>query len=275
MNYRHAYHAGNHTEVFKHSVLVLLIEHLLKKPRPFMVLDTHAGPGMYDLGSPEAQKTGEAAEGIGRIYTKSVPTVEPYLKIVHSFNRGRLRYYPGSPRIVQSLLRDQDRLIACELHDEDAALLRSNFRSDRRISVHHRDGYQTALAFVPPPERRGLVFIDPPFEAADEFDRLGRTLVSAIRKWPTGMFAAWYPIKNRSAARPFKRQLNGAKIGSLLSVEFLLFPEGDNRLAGSGMILSKPPWRFDEVLGALCSSLVGALKASHARWSVTRLSSEE
>jgi len=271
MNYRHSYHAGNHAEVFKHSVLVLLIEHLLKKSRPFMVLDTHAGPGMYDLGSAEAQKTGEAVEGIGRVFGKSIPTAEPYLKIVREFNQGSaLRYYPGSPGIVQVLLRDQDRLIACELRDDDAAILRSNFKNDRRVSVHHRDGYEAMLAFVPPRERRGLVFIDPPFEAPDEFNRLGEALTSAVQKWPTGIFAVWYPIKDRSTIRPLRRRLKEIEFGKCLSVEFLLFPEDGERLAGSGMTVCNPPWNFDEVLEDLGADLLTAFASPHGRWAVDR-----
>src|SRR5580704_9016870 len=164
MNYRHAYHAGNHTEVFKHSALCLLLLELRKKPKPFTVLDTHAGAGMYDILSQEAQKTGEAQDGIGVIFGKEVPAASAYLEIVQRLNPNGLRSYPGSPALVQALLRKEDRLIACELREDDAARLRKTFREDLRISVHRRDGYEAVGAFVPPPTRRGLVFVDPPFE---------------------------------------------------------------------------------------------------------------
>jgi 23S rRNA (adenine2030-N6)-methyltransferase len=158
MNYRHAFHAGNHTEVFKHSALCLLLLELRKKPKPFTALDTHAGAGMYDLLSPEAQKTGEARDGIGTIFREDVPATSTYLEIIRKLNPDGLRYYPGSPTIVQSLLRKDDRLIACELREDDAVRLRSTFRRDKRVSVHRRDGYEAVSAFVPPATRRGLVF---------------------------------------------------------------------------------------------------------------------
>src|SRR5580704_9356548 len=164
MNYRHVFHAGNHTEVFKHAALAAIICRLRDKPTPFVVIDTHAGVGTYDLRSAEAQKTNEAREGIGRIFSKAVPSTDAYLDIVRSLNPSTLTVYPGSPSIIRSLLRDNDRLIACELHDEDAASLRLAFKGDKRVSVHRRDGYEAMIAFVPPVERRGIIFIDPPFE---------------------------------------------------------------------------------------------------------------
>jgi 23S rRNA (adenine2030-N6)-methyltransferase len=147
MNYRHAYHAGNHTEVFKHAVVVLLLQHLLQKHQPFMVLDTHAGAGIYDLTTDAAEKTGEALDGIGRVMDKEVPTAAAYLDLIRRMNPADLRSYPGSPAIVRAFLRERDRLIACELREDDAGLLRANFRDDRRVSVHHRDGYEALPPF--------------------------------------------------------------------------------------------------------------------------------
>ena len=186
MNYRHSYHAGNHTEVFKHSVLVLVLQHLLKKPGPFTVLDTHAGAGLYDLTSDNAEKTGEAVDGIGRVIDRDVPAASAYLDLIRRLNPIALQSYPGSPAIVQAFLREDDLLIACELRKDDAALLRANMKGDRRVSVHCRDGYAAMHAFLPPPTRRGLVFIDPPFERPDEFARLADGLNFGIQKWPTG-----------------------------------------------------------------------------------------
>jgi 23S rRNA (adenine2030-N6)-methyltransferase len=155
MNYKHAYHAGNHTEVFKHSVLCLLLAQLQKKPKPFAVLDTHAAAGVYDLLSAEAKKTGEAQDGIARVIRKVVPTASPFLNLVRRLNPGGLHLYPGSPAIVQSFLRADDRLIACELRKDDVASLRANFKHDGRISVHCRDGYESIGAFVPLPTSGG------------------------------------------------------------------------------------------------------------------------
>ena len=167
MNYRHAYHAGNHIDVFKHAVLVRLLEHLRKKAKAFTVLDTHAGAGRYDLTAIEAEKTGEAADGIGRVIGKEIPAAAAYLDLIRRLNPEGLRTYPGSPAIIAAFLRDNDRLIACELHEEEAAKLRRVFRGDPRVAVHQRDGYEAITAFVPPPSRRGLVFIDPPYEKDD------------------------------------------------------------------------------------------------------------
>ena len=206
MNYKHAFHAGNHTEVFKHSVLCLLLLELRKKTKPFTVVDTHAGSGTYDLRSEMARKTGEAADGIARVIHKTVPTAAPYLDLVRHLNQNELAIYPGSPTIIQNFLRPEDQLIACDLREHDVDLLRKHLHWDKRIAIHHRDGYEAIQAFVPPTTRRGLVFIDPPFERADEFEKLAECLNAGIKKWPTGIFAAWYPIKDRSGVSKIRKQ---------------------------------------------------------------------
>lgn len=268
MNYRHAYHAGNHTEVFKHAALVLLLLHLRMKPKPFFVLDTHAGLGLYDLASPEAGKTGEAASGIGAVPDGPHPALAPYLDLIRPFTARGL--YPGSPAIAAGLLRDGDRLAACELHPEDVEVLRANFRGDRRVAVHHRDGYEAMLALVPPPERRGLVFVDPPYEDLDEAGRLGQALAAAARKWPTGILAAWYPIKDEIIGRAIARTLVGAGVPRCLRAEFLRHPADGVRLAGSGMVFVNPPWRFDEELrrtmAALAAVFAVPIERSKVDW---------
>jgi 23S rRNA (adenine2030-N6)-methyltransferase len=274
MNYRHVYHAGSHVDVFKHAVLAMLVVHLLRKPTPFVVVDTHSGIGLYDLTAEEAVKTGEAAEGIGRIVGADVPSAAAYLGIVRGLNRaGRLAVYPGSAAIIAALLRPDDRLIACELHPDDFAALRRRFRADRRVNVHHRDGYEAALAFVPPRERRGLVFIDPPFEAADEAARLGDTLIAAYRKWPTGIYAAWYPVKGRSTVAPLFERLDAAGIDDRIVAEFIRYPEDGVRLAGGGLVILNPPWRFQLALAALTAELRAAFaEGGEAGDAVTALS---
>jgi 23S rRNA (adenine2030-N6)-methyltransferase len=267
MNYRHAFHAGNHTEVFKHSALCLLLLELRKKSKPFTVLDTHAGAGMYDLLSLEAEKTGEARDGIGLVFEKDVPATSAYLEIVRWLNQDGLRCYPGSPTIVQALLRKDDRLIACELREDDAARLRTAFHEDRRISIHRRDGYEAISAFVPPPSRRGLVFIDPPFEQRDEFEQLAEALNSGIKKWPTGIFLAWYPLKDRSGIRTLRARYRSANPPTLCC-EFLREPLDGMRLAGSGLIVCNPPWQFEAKLMAMCRALLTAFGAEKGRYAV-------
>lgn len=268
MNYRHAFHAGSHTEVFKHSAFSLLLLELQKKTKPFTVLDTHAGAGVYDILSLEAQKTGEARDGIGLIFGKNLPSASPYLEAVQRLNADGLRCYPGSPAITQALLRKDDRLIACELRKDDAARLRARFGKDRRISVHRRDGYEAIGAFVPPPTRRGLVFIDPPFEERDEYEQIASALNSGIKKWPTGIFLAWYPLKDRAGIRTLQARYRPGIRLPTLNCEFLREPLDGMHLAGSGLILCNPPWQFESKLAALCRELLIALDARKGSYQI-------
>lgn len=260
MNYRHLYHAGNHADVFKHAILAQLILHLRLKPKPFVVIDTHAGLGFYDLASVEALKTGEAADGIGRALGAAMPAAEPYLAIVRGMNPDGLAVYPGSAAVARALLRQDDRLVASELHPEDHLTLRRQFRHDPRVSIHHRDGYETLLAFIPPPERRGLVLVDPPYEERDEPARLGAALVAAMRKWPTGTFVAWYPVKDRTTLAPLFAALDGAGFEGIVA-EFIRHEEDGLRFAGSGLVILNPPWQFETTAAALQAELREALGA--------------
>jgi len=266
MNYRHAYHAGNFADVVKHAVLALLIEHLKAKDSPFQVLDTHAGIGRYDLSSAEAQKTGEFRSGVLRLLDADPPRLpqelEPYLRVVRALNRGApsLRWYPGSPRLALDLLRTQDRLVLLELHPEDARTLANAFAGDVRVKVHAADGYTALKAFLPPKERRGLVLIDPPFEKKDEFARLARGLRHAHRRWATGLYLLWYPIKDRPPVAEFHERLKASGIPRILIAEFLLRPAKDpERLNGCGLVLVNPPWQVDATLQALLPKLVALL----------------
>ena len=260
MNYRHAFHAGNISDVFKHAVLVLLVEHLLQKDAAVCVIDTHAGQGRYDLTSEAADKTGEFRAGIGRLLAEAVPpALTRYAALVQAAQPAppALQIYPGSPALLQALLRPHDRLILMELHPEDAAVLRREFRADARVHVHERDGYAGLRAVVPPPERRGLALIDPPYEAPDEMTVLVEALAAAWRRWPTGQYALWYPIKERGPIDRFHGALATAGLRKLLVAEFL--PTRDQSLRGSGMILVNPPWRIEDRLGALLAALGPAL----------------
>jgi 23S rRNA (adenine2030-N6)-methyltransferase len=259
MNYRHAYHAGNHTEMLKHAALVAVLEHLGRKEKPFFVLDTHAGIGGYDLGSEEAVKTGEATDGILRVARADPPAARAYLDLVRGFDpSGEMRFYPGSPEIVRRMLRPQDRLVACELHPADVETLRIAMRHDPRVAVHQRDGYEAIGAFVPPPERRGLVFVDPPFEKRDEADRLGRTLAKAVRKWPTGTYMAWYPLKDPDVPGRILAPLEAAGAAETLQVELALRPL-DGTLVGGGLVIVNPPYTLPAFLDALGPQLLAAL----------------
>ncbi|TMJ22648.1 MAG: 23S rRNA (adenine(2030)-N(6))-methyltransferase RlmJ [Alphaproteobacteria bacterium] len=255
MNYRHAFHAGNFTEVLKHMALCELLRLLTAKDKKLFVLDTHAGAGGYDLESDQAARTKEADAGILRLMAApraGMPAaVARYLAAVAAYDRkfgrsaGPLRHYPGSPRLVRAGLRPGDRFVACELHAEDALALKREFAGDRGVEVRQADGYQALKALMPPVERRGLVLLDPPFEAADEFDRLARALKQALRRFATGCYAVWYPIKDEAAATAFKETLAGVK-ALILELRLRAAPEG--KLAACGLAVINPPWTFEEAM---------------------------
>lgn len=262
MNYRHAFHAGNFADVFKHSLLALLLEHLRAKEKPFFILDTHAGLGLYDLADERSLRTGEWRDGIARLINRSdtPDALAPYLAAVRAFNApGALRWYPGSPRLIHAFLRSTDRLAAVELHPEDARLLADEFVGDARVKVHAMDGYLALKAFLPPPERRGLVLIDPPFEAADEFARLASGLKEAHRRWATGLYMLWYPIKSRASVDAFHRDIAGLVIPRTMTVELTVETESAGRLAGCGLILVNPPWTFEREAPTLLDILAKML----------------
>src|SRR3954447_9251147 len=213
MNYRHAFHAGSFADVIKHIVLVRILLYLQEKPAAFRVIDTHAGAGRYDLTGDEAQRSGEWRTGIARMMQarfseKVLPLLVPYLDIVRAFNSGaELAAYPGSPLIARALLRPQDRMTACEIEGGARKQLIDALRRDTQARVVDLDGWKALSAFVPPNERRGLVLIDPPFEAKDEFERLATGFAKAFAKWPTGSYMLWYPVKSRRAADGLARQV--------------------------------------------------------------------
>jgi 23S rRNA (adenine2030-N6)-methyltransferase len=269
MNYRHAYHAGNFADVVKHVVLCRALVHLGQKPAAFRVIDTHAGSGVYDLTGIEAGKTGEWRHGIGRLLgddARPLPDqvgtlLTPYLDAVAALNpSGKLAVYPGSPAIVRGMLRRQDRLIACELEPKAAAALTAHLRGDPRAKSLVLDGWTALAAYVPPKERRGLVLIDPPFEQPDEFSNLTKGLEAAHRKWPTGSYLLWYPIKDATEVASFARRLAGLRIGKMLRVELILPTASEHLgLRGSGLIFVNPPWTLHDELRVLLPALRDAL----------------
>ncbi|MDA8231960.1 MAG: 23S rRNA (adenine(2030)-N(6))-methyltransferase RlmJ [Magnetospirillum sp.] len=265
MNYRHAFHAGNFADVVKHAVLALVLDHLARKAAPFFVLDTHAGTGLYDLAGLPAGKTGEWREGIGRILAKPSPpaALSPYLDAVRAANpAGELRWYPGSPALAQALTRPQDRIALVELHPEDGDDLKRRFSRDRRVGVHRMDGYAALKGLLPPPERRGLALIDPPFEVRDETARLCKALAQACRRWSTGIYLVWYPIKARPAIDRLHADLAMLGLPPTLAAEVLVRSDDDpSRLNGSGLAVVNPPWTLDATLAELLPWLAEALAA--------------
>ncbi len=248
MNYRHAFHAGNFADVVKHVVLLCLLKRLIEKPKPLCYLETHAGRGVYDLEDERARRTREADNGIRRVAASATEAgpVQDYMRIVRGINKtGELTVYPGSPAIAAAALRPEDRLRLCERHPEEVEILARHFRADRRVSVSPADGYAALGGLLPPTPRRGCALIDPPYESADEVDRVLDAVALGLRRWPTGIFALWYPIKERRDAIAFRRRL--AKLGvSVAVLEFCVTPD-DNpaRLNGSGMAIVSPPWGLE------------------------------
>ncbi|MBN9561956.1 MAG: 23S rRNA (adenine(2030)-N(6))-methyltransferase RlmJ [Alphaproteobacteria bacterium] len=255
MNYRHAFHAGNAGDCLKHALLVSMLRALARKDAAFAVLDTHAGAGRYDLASGPAERTGEWRSGIARLLDDPPEALRDYVETVRS-----LGLYPGSPALIRALLRPQDRLACCELHPEDAGELRRLFARDRQVAVHHRDGWEALGALLPPAERRGLVLIDPPYEAPGEFDRVVAGLRAAQAKFPTGVYAAWYPIKHRAPVRAFHAALRESGLRDIVAAELLLRePLDPARLNGSGLVVVNPPWRFEAEAEPILAALLDRL----------------
>ncbi|MGJ8570535.1 MAG: 23S rRNA (adenine(2030)-N(6))-methyltransferase RlmJ [Hoeflea sp.] len=277
MNYRHSYHAGNFADVLKHAVLAQIITYLKRKDQAFRVIDTHAGIGIYNLSSVEAQKTGEWRDGIGRIIGADLSPelkafLAPWLAAVETLNpEGGVSHYPGSPKVSRLVMRKQDRLTAIELHPEDAQQLRAKFEGDYQTRVIELDGWLSLGAHLPPKEKRGLVLIDPPFEADGEYDRIIDGLARATRRFPGGTYMVWHPIKADSPLAAFDRKLTALGRPRTLTVRLMT---RDNisapGLNGSGLVIINPPFTLEAELKQVLPELTrllaqGTGAVSHAR----------
>jgi 23S rRNA (adenine2030-N6)-methyltransferase len=274
MNYRHAFHAGNFADVLKHVVLMRILAHLLRKDTAIRVIDTHAGAGLYDLGSDAAQRTGEWIDGIGRLKDDPLePAAEALLaeyRAAITAIAGDRKLYPGSPAFIRHVLRPQDRASFNELHPETMHQLRRALGRDERVVSNQLDGYLAWKAQVPPPERRGLVLVDPPFERDDEFDRMADGFATMARKWATGIAMLWYPVKNQRRVSLFEAALAESAFPRILLVELhVCEPEAEGPLAACGLAIANPPWKLDEELLVLLPALSARLgREGTARWRV-------
>jgi 23S rRNA (adenine2030-N6)-methyltransferase len=281
MNYQHAFHAGNFADVHKHIVLTRVLDYLRQKPAAFRVIDTHAGAGRYDLFGPQAARSSEWRDGIGRLFAMprsgaagidaAQALIAPYLAIVAALNpSGTLRLYPGSPLLVKALLRRQDRLIACELEPSAAASLKAVLRGDARARALAFDGWMALFANIPPKERRGLIVIDPPYEESSDFARLSETLAQAHRKWANGVYLSWYPIKAREAPDALARRLRRLSVPKILRCELTIAPpRADGALAGSGLIIVNPPFPLERELRVILpvlTRLLAPMGANRLDW---------
>lgn len=274
MNYRHIYHAGCFADVFKHIVVILILESLLNKDKPFCYIDTHSGIGKYDLKSTQAQKTKEYEVGIKEIFNSQIQkpaAIEKYLAIVSSLNSdNKLRYYPGSPRFARALIRPGDKMILSELHAEDHQTLKQEFWADKQVAVHLSDGYLGLKAFLPPDPRRGMVLIDPPFEKIDEFHAIFKGLKTALERWQEGIYAVWYPIKKRGDITRFHSNLKRLNYKQILITELNLFPEDSPMgLNGSGLAIINPPFQLKQKLQQVVPWLLKVLdKHGHGNYKI-------
>lgn len=279
MNYRHAFHAGNHADVLKHYVLSRLIALLSRKEAPFAYLDSHAGVGLYDLQGDQASRTGEWLQGIDRLWqAEDVPDpLLDYLEVIRAMNPdGVLRHYPGSPELARMLTREQDRLHLNEKHPEDGRLLKENMHGDRRVAVHLGEGWHVPRALLPTREKRALLLIDPPFEQTDEQERCVQALNEAIGRMRQAVVAIWYPIKDLNQLKRFYRDLQKSAAPKLLRIELYVQSADDaQRLNGSGLVISNPPWGLEEELKQVLPWLTSLLRQGQDGWRVDWLIEEK
>ncbi|MBF7143710.1 MULTISPECIES: 23S rRNA (adenine(2030)-N(6))-methyltransferase RlmJ [Pseudomonas] len=272
MNYRHAFHAGNHADVFKHLVLSRLFALMTRKEQPLAYLDTHAGVGLYDLQGDQASRTGEYLEGIARLWQAEAPPelAADYLRIVRKLNpEGELRYYPGSPELARRLARQQDSLQFNEKHPDDGLALKDNMKRDPRVAVHRGEGWHVPRALLPTPQKRAIVLIDPPFEQPDELKRCALAIKEAVARMRQTVVVVWYPIKDERGMRRFYQELTSTGAPKLLKAELFVHPaDTDTRLNGSGLAIANPPWGLEEELNTLLPWLAQLLGQSGGSWRV-------
>jgi 23S rRNA (adenine2030-N6)-methyltransferase len=264
MNYRHSFHAGNFADCLKHAVLLELLRVLLEKDSAITYIETHAGRGRYPLDADAAEKTGEWRNGIGKLMPVAAlpPELHRYVQRVKSVNHERdFLVYPGSPLLAAARLRPLDTLHLAELHADEARLLQLEFAGDRRVRVYAQDGYSLLKALLPPTPKRGLVLIDPPFEASDEFAQIENALQASLQRWATGVYVIWYPIKNGRDLAPFYRALKAMPVKSALIAELCVHADESNlRLNGSGVAILNAPYQFDLALQRLLKPMHRLLK---------------
>ncbi|WP_430462835.1 23S rRNA (adenine(2030)-N(6))-methyltransferase RlmJ [Thalassolituus sp. LLYu03] len=282
LSYRHAFHAGNFADVLKHLIQVEILNYLHQKDKPFVYIDTHSGAGLYSLHSAEAEKNAEYMNGIGTLRKTPLAGTEDYLAVVDqvkpAFDRSNVKaetLYPGSPRIAQILLREQDRAQLYELHPTDFVQLQELMRGDRRIRVDKSDGYAGLISSMPPKERRALVLMDPPYEVKTDYDVVVSTLIKAHKRFPTGIYALWYPVVDRTRIDRLVQQLKDSGIPKIQMFELGLSADTDGRgMTSSGMIVINPPWTLMANMQKLLPTLAQTLAGAGGVWRCDEISGE-
>ncbi|GJH42210.1 23S rRNA (adenine(2030)-N(6))-methyltransferase RlmJ [Pasteurella canis] len=274
LSYRHSFHAGNHADVLKHIVLMLIIENFQLKEKGFYYLDTHAGVGRYRLFSEEAEKTAEFEEGIGRLWQRDdfPEEITRYIQLIKKFNYGgkELRYYAGSPLIAATMLRPQDRALLTELHPSDFPLLRNNFKEFKNVTSKRENGFQQLKATLPPKERRGLILIDPPYELKEDYDLVVQAVEDGYKRFATGTYAIWYPVVLRQQIKRMLRHFENTGIRKILQIELAVRPDSEQRgMTASGMIVINPPWTLEQQMKKILPYLTQTLvPEGTGNWSV-------
>lgn len=282
LSYRHAFHAGNFADVLKHLIQVEILSYLHQKEKPFVYFDTHSGAGLYSLSSEEAGKNAEYMNGIGILRQHPLAGCEAYLDVVAQVkpqaDRSTVpadRLYPGSPRIAQIMLREQDRAQLHELHPQDFSLLQELMHGDRRIKVEKSDGFNGLIAALPPKERRGLVLIDPPYEVKTDYDTVVSTLIKAHRRFATGIYALWYPVVERARIDRLEQQLKDSGIARIQLFELGLSADTEGRgMTSSGMIVINPPWTLMADMQKLLPQLAETLAGKAGVWRAEEIAGE-
>ncbi len=261
LSYRHSFHAGNFADLIKHIVLVEILEHLIKKDKPFHYIDTHSGAGLFDLAAPHAQKLAEHAGGISQLKAEDWPELAAYFKVLNFYNGDSAReFYPGSPLIALRYLRDKDHAWLFELHPSDLTLLQQNTAGYRRVKVTGADGLKGLLGLVPPVTRRGLALIDPSYELKSDYTQVVETLIKAHRKFATGIYALWYPVVERGRISALQAALKTSGIRDIQCYEIGLSPDSDAKgMTATGMIVINPPWGLFDKMATLLPKLVRTL----------------
>jgi 23S rRNA (adenine2030-N6)-methyltransferase len=265
MNYRHIYHAGNFADIAKHVGLLYCVAALKRKEGAFFALDTHAGRGTYDLQSAEATQSGEAERGIQRLIEAAIgnPLLADYFGLIRARRGKRLARYPGSPALIAGTLRAQDRALFVELMPAEARAVEREIETLGRVRTEIGDGYAALKAFLPPEERRGLVLIDPPYESLDELKTMLQAFDDAYRRWPTGTYLMWYPIRSATQRSLVHARFQALRIPKMLFADLAVYPDDVGvGLAGSGLMLVNPPYGADEYLLEAYSAIHAAVAAA-------------
>lgn len=278
LSYRHSFHAGNHADVVKHIVLTLILTALKQKEKGFFYLDTHSGVGRYSLLSAEAEKTGEYIEGIARLWDRDdLPEeVALYINELKKINKGKLRFYAGSPLLAVQQLRPQDRALLTELHPNDFPLLRQEFAKLPNVVTKRENGFQQLKAALPPKEKRGLVLIDPSYELKEDYELVVQAIIEGYKRFATGVYAIWYPVVLRQHTKRIVKGLEATGIRKILQIELAVRPDSDQRgMTASGMIVINPPWQLESQMKKILPYLTDVLvPEGTGSWNVSWITPE-